>query len=266
MLKSLIISLALFYLILAIYAVLVSDFLIFRPHASSYTDEVPLFKLKTESGIPFSALYLEVKSAPLTLLFSHGNAEDLGDFVDFLTEWQKRGFSVLAYDYPGYGTSEGRPTTKNAKEAAKAAYIYLVEQGIRPEQIVVYGRSLGGSLASYTAARYPVGGIILESAFLSAFRVLTYYPILPFDKLIAANDLAHIEVPMLFIHGTKDRTIPFFHGRKLFEAAISPKKQHFWVEGAGHNDLLQVAGESYFDTVEKFLKTIGQKNSIHPTS
>lgn len=256
MLKSIIVSLLLFYLFFAIYAVLISDFLIFRPHASSYTDEPPFFKLKTEDGVAFSAIYLKVEHSPLTLLFSHGNAEDLGDLVDFLTEWQKRGFSVLAYDYPGYGTSEGRATTQNAKAAAKAAYLYLMEQTIRPEQIVPFGRSLGGGLASYVAANYPVRAIILESSFLSAFRVLTYYPILFFDKFKTVEDLPHIEVPILFIHGTKDRTIPFFHGRKLFEAATSPHKQHLWVAGAGHNDLLQTAGASYFDTVETFLQNL----------
>lgn len=261
MLKSFLVSLILLYVFLMIYAWIAADFLMFRPHPSSYQDQKPFMKLKTKSGIEFSALYLKAEHSPVIVLFHHGNAEDLGDLVEFLTTWQKRGFSMLAYDYPGYGTSNGYPTTSTAEETAEAAYLYLVEkERIPPQQIVMYGRSLGGGLASYLATNHTVGGVIFESTFLSAFRVMTYYSILPFDKFNTLERLAQIRVPLLFIHGTKDRTIPFFHGRRLYETAISPQKQYLWVENAGHNDLVSIAKDRYFDTVQNYLQSLNTQS------
>lgn len=253
MLKTTFVSFALVYVFLVIYAWLVSDFVIFRPPPPSYVHTPEFVVLRTKSGTPVTARYLKTPQSSVTLLLSHGNAEDIGHLENFLSAWQKRGFSILTYDYPGYGTSGGTPSSQGALEAAQAAYLYLREQGVKSEAIIPYGRSLGGALAAFLAARYPTGKILLESTFVSAFRVLTYYPILPFDKFNTIAELKHVKAPILFIHGTEDTVIPFWHGKKLYDSSPSLHKEFFWVEGASHNNLVEIAKEAYFKTIENFL-------------
>ena len=106
--------LAALYIGLALFAFFLSDSMIFLPHPSSYQDSAEILKLTTGSGKKISAVYLPNPTAKFTLLVSHGNAEDLGDDKYWLDGLRHAGFSVFAYDYEGYGTSEGRPARKPA--------------------------------------------------------------------------------------------------------------------------------------------------------
>lgn len=160
-----------------------SDRIIFQPPASAYRDTGATVKLKSRDGVQISAVYLPNPQATYTILFSHGNAEDLGTLAFELEDVRAMGFSVLAYDYHGYGTSSGKPSEQNAYEDHEAAYDYLTQVlQVPADRIIAHGRSLGGAMAIDLASRKPVGGLIVESSFLSAFRVLTGYPIFPFDK------------------------------------------------------------------------------------
>ncbi|MEQ9550896.1 MAG: alpha/beta hydrolase [Coleofasciculus sp. G3-WIS-01] len=138
---------------------------------------------------------------------------------------------------------------------------YLKEQlGVPPEQIIAYGRSVGGGSAVDLAARHPLAGLILESSFTSAFRVVLPIPILPFDKFPNLDKITQVNCPVLVIHGTADGTIPLSHGKRLFAAAPEPKRS-FWVEGASHNDLFWVAGEQYGKTLQEFAQLIAKTQS-----
>lgn len=229
-----------------------SEQLIFLPRPASYQDGDAIFKLTTADGLQISAVYLPNPEATYTLLYSHGNAEDLGDILPRLVGLQQGGFAVLAYDYRGYGTSEGIPSEAGAYKDIEAAYAYLVEQGIPPERILVYGRSVGGGPSVYLAAQKPVGGLILESTFVTAFRVLTRIPLLPFDRFDNLSRIAQINCPLLILHGTQDRLIPFWHAEALYQAARDPKRL-VPIEGADHNNLLQVAGERYLPILHQFV-------------
>jgi len=167
------------------------------------------------------------------------------------------GFSVFAYDYRGYGTSDGRASARNSYEDIEAAYGYLVERlGVPANRIIVMGRSIGGGPAIELATKNDVAGLICESCFVSAFRVLTRVPILPFDKFTNLNKIKKINCPVLIIHGQSDRIVPVWHGRKLFEAANEPKLC-LWVDGAGHNDdVAVIAGEDYWQAIAKFKQSI----------
>jgi fermentation-respiration switch protein FrsA (DUF1100 family) len=201
-----------------------SERLIFLPQPASYRDGDAILKLTTSDGLQISAVYLPNPAAAYTLLYSHGNAEDLGDILPRLVHLQQAGFAVLAYDYRGYGTSEGIPSEAGAYKDIEAAYAHLVAQGILPEQILVYGRSVGGGPSVYLAAQKPVGGVILESTFVTAFRVLTRIPLLPFDRFDNLSRMAKINCPLLILHGTHDRLIPFWHAEALYQAARDPKR------------------------------------------
>lgn len=187
--------------------------------------------------------YVSNPEAHFTLLFSHGNGEDLGMVEPFLQTLRQWGFSVLAYDYRGYGLSSGSPAEYHAYADALAAYTYPTEElQVPPERAILYGRSLGGGVATELATRVPIAGLVLESTFTSIFRVVLPFPLFPFDRFINRDKLPHLEVPLLILHGTADRVVPFRHGQDLF--AIAPEPKFFlWVEGADHNDFVEVAGD-----------------------
>ena len=247
------------YLSVAIYALFFSDSAIFLPHPSSYRDTPDILKIRSANGNVISALYLPQPSAAFTLLVSHGNAEDLGDDREWLENLRRAGFSVLAYDYQGYGTSQGKPTEKTACEDERAAYEYLThELKTLPDRIIIFGRSVGSGPAVHLAARQPAAALILQSPFVSAFRVVTRVPLLPFDKFPNYKEIARVRSPVLIIHGANDSVIPLWHGQKLFDAANQPK-QLVVVPGADHNDLNFVAGESYFQVLQAFRKSLETK-------
>ena len=110
------------YFGLFLFAYFLSDSMIFLPHPSSYKDSTEILKITTASGKKISAVYLPNPAAKFTLLVSHGNAEDLGDDRYWLDNLRHAGFNVFAYDYEGYGTSEGRATEKSVYEDEAAAY------------------------------------------------------------------------------------------------------------------------------------------------
>jgi fermentation-respiration switch protein FrsA (DUF1100 family) len=123
---------------------------------------------------------------------------------------------------------------------------------VRPEDIVVYGRSVGGGPAVELASQQNVAGLVLESTFMSAYRVMTRWRILPGDKFDNIEKMVGVSCPVLIIHGQNDGVIPLRHGKLLYEAVPSRNKQHLWVKFAGHNDLRQWAGESYRQAIINF--------------
>lgn len=226
--------------------------MIFLPQAATYQDSESILKLPVEEGQTISAIHLPNANADYTLLYIHGNAEDLGDVRPVLERLKNWGFSVFAYDYRGYGTSDGKPSEKHAYQDAEVAYTYLTETlQIPPDKIIVYGRSVGGGSATHLAARYAVAGLVLESTFTSAFRVVVPFPILPFDKFTSYRKLANIDCPVLVMHGKADQVIPFQHGQQLYEAASEPKR-FLWIEAADHNDFTWVAGYQHRTALEEF--------------
>jgi fermentation-respiration switch protein FrsA (DUF1100 family) len=248
--------LAMLYVGLAVYAWFFSESQIFLPHGTFYRDNSETVKLKSSNGHQISAIYLVNPAARFTLLVSHGNAEDLGDDREWLEDLHQSGFSVLAYDYQGYGTSEGKPSEQGSYDDEEAAYNYLIGDRHTPaERIIIFGKSVGAGPAVHLAARKPAAALILQSPFLSAFRVLTRIPLLPFDRFPNLRDIRQVRCPLLVIHGTADSVIPFWHGQKLFTAATGPKTL-VAIPGADHNDLGQIAGPRYLDALRSFASGI----------
>ncbi len=237
-------------------AILFADRVIFQPPNPSYRDTAQIIKLTTATGETISAKFYSNDNAHHTILFSHGNAEDLGTIEPFVTMLRDTGFNVLAFDYAGYGTSTGSPSETNSYADIDAAYKYLrIEKAIPADKILVHGRSLGGGVAVDLASREKVGGLILESTFMSAFRVMTHYPILPFDKFKSIEKLDRVECPTLVIHGTKDKITPTYYGERLFEEAKAPK-YHYWVEAAGHNNVLDRNKAEYLNSIVRFVDSL----------
>ena len=244
------------YLSLFCYAYFFTEKTIFHPPASSYRDTDRILKLAAADGIRISAVYLPTAHARYTLLYSHGNGEDIGQLLPMLTKLNGMGYSVLAYDYHGYGTSLGTPSEANAYADEEAAYDYLIKmRGIPANRILAIGHSLGSAMAVDLAARRPLGGLIVDSAFTSADRIVTKIPLLPFDKFQNLTKVSRIHCPVLVLHGKEDSVVPLWHGQMLFAEANEPKRA-LWVEGAGHNDLFDTAGPLYAKALKDFVALI----------
>ncbi len=212
-------------------------------------------------GDRLALLYLPNPAATFTLLYSHGNAEDLGVIQPLLTQYRDWGVAVLAFDYRGYGLSTGSPSEANAYADARAAYDYLTQTlRVPPEQIILYGRSLGGGVVTELATQVPVAGLILESTFTSAFRVVLPFPLFPFDKFTNQAKLPRLTVPILILHGTADEVVPFSHGQALY-ATANPPKFSLWVEGAGHNNFSAVAGDRHRQALQTFAEFLQEQKT-----
>jgi len=250
------IAFALLYLVVLLFAVLFSDSLIFQPRSSSYRNTPDVIRIRSADGNQISALYLPNPQGVFTLLVSHGNAEDLGDISDWLQDLRRAGFSVFAFDYQGYGTSQGKPSESAAYEDESAAYDYLaINIGVPPDRIIILGRSVGTGPAVYLASRRPAAGLVLQSPFLSAYRVLTHFPLLPFDKFPNYRRISHVHCPVLIVHGSPDTVIGLWQGRRLFELANQPKDLVI-LEGASHNDVGVVAREVYLRALISFAASL----------
>jgi fermentation-respiration switch protein FrsA (DUF1100 family) len=255
-------ALALIYLSGVVYAASFADKMIFPHVPRSYVDSSDTIKLKASDGVDITTTYLEAPGSKRLLLYSHGNGVDIGMIREYLETFQTAGISVLAYDYPGYGTSSGVASEAGVYAAADAAYLHATQTlNFAPEQITLYGRSLGSGPSCWLAERYPIDRLILDGAFSSTFRVMTRIKILPWDKFDNLKRLrSSINRPTLIIHGVLDQTVPFDHAKQNW-AALKGEKQKLWVAGAGHNNLKEVAGAIYWDTVLPFIK---DSHSIKP--
>lgn len=252
------IILLILYILVGAFAYFRADSIIFQPQSIDFKDKSYIHKFATPNGEKISAKFFKNETAQFTILFSQGNAEDILTSTPFFEELSKLGFNVLAYDYRGYGISEGKPSEKNSYEDIETAYNYLVnEKQIPPEKIIIFGRSLGGAISIDLASRKKCGGLIVESSFVSAFRVMTKVQLYPFDKFESINKIKQINCPILFIHGTKDSVIPTWHSEKLFEKANEPKTLYL-VENANHNDVSLIGGENYFEAIKGFSGTLSK--------
>lgn len=195
-----------------------------------------------------------------TVLVCHGNGGDIGDRVCTVRKFHDMGFNVLIFDYRGYGLSSGRPCEKGTYLDALAMWNYLkAEKRIDARYICVYGQSLGGAIATWLAEQVQPGALIVESSFTSALelgaRMFPYLPVRLFCtfRYDSLARMPNIRCPVLIANSHDDRTVPYEHGLRLFNAANEPKR--FVEMGGGHNECGLEFDDSYVKTVAGFLAT-----------
>ncbi|MFZ2649481.1 MAG: alpha/beta hydrolase [Burkholderiaceae bacterium] len=211
-------------------------------------------RLRSADGVSVSAWYLPAQQkASGTLLFLHGNAENISTHIGAVQWLPARGFNVLLLDYRGYGASQGEPSIAGAQQDIDSAMRYLLARDdIDTKRIVVLAQSLGGALGlhyvAHSAYRQHIRGVVIDSAFIGYRDIareklrsswttwLLAWPLGfsvsgDFRPLDAAPEVAPI--PLLFIHGDRDGVVPVRHSQWLFDAARPPKE--LWIiADAGH--------------------------------
>ena len=192
------------------------------------------------------------------ILYFHGNGEQVADNADLISLLADQlDASVFLFDYRGYGKSDGKPAEKGIVADGLAAQRWLAERtGRGTDQIVLVGRSIGGGVAVACAAELGAEALVLQSTFARLTDTAAHHlPWLPVRWLMQNryDSLARIERydgPLLASHGTADRVVPFEHGRRLFDAAPSERKQFITHTGGGHND---PQPPSYYGQLQEFL-------------
>jgi hypothetical protein len=198
------------------------------------------------------------------VLYLHGNGSNVGANVEHANRFHRLGLSVFLIDYRGYGKSQGDfPSESQVYEDAQLAWDYLVQQrGVNPNQIYIYGHSLGGAIAIDLAVRHPeAAGLIVEGSFTSTRAMVDFqkglFWLFPIDLLLtqrfdSLSKVDRLQMPVLFIHGTADNVVPVEMSKKLFDAAPEPKQLYIVPDG-GHNNVAQIGGAEYLQIVSQFL-------------
>ncbi len=217
-------------------------------------------ELNTADGERLHGWYIPTDNARGTLLFFHGNAGNLSHRLDSLQIFHRLNLNVLIFDYRGYGRSSGQPSENGTQLDARAAWAYLVdERGESPGHIVLFGRSLGASIAARLATEKQPAALILESAFISvpelAAELYRWLPVRFLARLQyrTRDTLSHVHCPVLVAHSPDDEIIPYRHGRVLYETAPPPKA--FLRLTGDHNMGFLLSGESYMHGIDAFLAT-----------
>lgn len=211
-------------------------------------------------GTKLHGWYVEHSQPKAVVLYCHGNGTHVAYIAEFLAEMRDEfQVSIFAFDYRGYGRSEGKPAEKGILEDAEAAQEWLANRaGIEEQDVVLMGRSLGGGIALHLAAENGARGVILQNTFTSLHdAAASHYPWVPVRLLMknrydSLSRISRYTGPLFISHGTADRIVPFAHGQKLFAAARGPK-EFFEISGGDHNDS---EPEHYLPALHKFLNSL----------
>ena len=211
--------------------------------------------IATEDGLRLHAWYVPPRDGGPVLLWSHGNAGNIDSRRALLPALAARGLGVLAYDYRGYGRSEGSPSEAGVYLDATAAFDALVTRGTDPTTIVCFGESLGGAVSIEVATRRRCGAVVAVSTFTRLADVARrhYGPLglLAGNRFDSLARLPRLSAPVLVAHGDQDEIVPFELGERLF-AAASPPKRFVRLTGADHNDAL--GRPALLDAIARFAR------------
>ncbi len=202
------------------------------------------------------------------LLYLHGNAVNIGANVEQAYRFHKLGFDVLLIDYRGYGLSTGNfPSEAQIYQDVENVWNYLVYQRkINPQNILIYGHSLGGAIAIELATRHSeIAGLIIKSSFTSMQNMVNHqggiYRFFPIKLLLnqkfdSMTKLRKLDIPILLIHGTEDVSVPAYMSEQLFAVTPAKIKDLYIVPGAGHNNVTTIAGDEYLNRINEFVNQL----------
>jgi fermentation-respiration switch protein FrsA (DUF1100 family) len=214
---------------------------------------------KTGDRVQLHGWYIPAPNSEFTVLFCHTNGGNMMYQLDSINIFYNLGLSCFIFDYRGYGISQGQPSEHGTYLDARAAFRWLTKKKKIPaEKTIVFGRSLGGSIAAYLAGKAKPRGLVIESAFTSYIAIGSkFYPYMPVKwfarfKYPTIEYMRKVTCPVLVIHSRNDEIIPFEFGLQLYEAANEPKE--FVELYGGHNDGFLISSETYKKAWTKWLE------------
>lgn len=229
------------------------------PQASQALDMYEV-KLHTDDGLDLIAWYSPAKNGQRTIIYLHGNAGNIAIRVPLIRPFITQGYGVLLVEYRGYAQNPGRPSEQGLYHDGRAAIRFLMDKGMSLDCIILFGESLGSSVAIQLATQYNVAGIILQSPASSIVAIgRRIYPFLPVSLLLrdryeTITIINKVKSPLLILASRKDELIPVTDSIELFEAANQPKQIHILEDHAlSHNYL---TNEEFYKTVNNFLQKI----------
>ena len=218
-------------------------------------------RFETDDGIELNGWFIPRQDSNRVLLFFHGNAGNISHRRDSIEIFHRLGLNVFIFDYRGYGQSEGRPNEQGLYRDASAAWRYLTQaKGFAADDIVIFGRSLGGAVAAKLAAEVQARGLILESTLSSArefarvvFRLLSRLVVIRYD-FNTVRHVQNVNYPVLVLHSPDDEIMPFHLGKKVYASANEPKR---FVQMRGdHNSGFYLSQPEYEQALADWLKTL----------
>ncbi|MDR9366427.1 MAG: alpha/beta fold hydrolase [Balneolaceae bacterium] len=260
------------YLLLLIFMYLFQSKLIFLPSSD-------LLVTPSEAALQAEDVWIETSDAErlhgwffpndsteYIVVLSHGNAGNISNRIDIAKFLQEAGVSVLIYDYRGYGQSSGNPSEEGLYRDIEAVVNFLkMDKGYSEQQMIMYGRSMGGAVASFAATRFNVGGLVLDSAFKNVKAMVSdLYPFVPsflasykFPTEQYVQQLSGI--PVMIMHSPTDTIVDISHGIALFGAANDPKT--FVELRGGHNDNFHASVDIHSQNWKEFLRIVNEKQT-----
>jgi len=247
-LKITFVSLITLYILVGLGVYFLQEKLIFLPEeldkdfSYDFPAEFEEHFLEMEDGGVINVLHFKSDSSKGLILYFHGNAGSLRRWGDVTLPFVDKGFDVLIMDYRGYGKSTGSRTYQTLLSDADRLYKFALDR-TSEDQLIVFGRSLGSSFASYLAGKNNPSKLILETPFLSlgdmANRVAPIYPPSYFLRFNFKNhkSLEGAKCPIYIFHGTEDNVVPLESAQKLYDTLDPNQAQLFIIEDGGHNDL-----------------------------
>ncbi len=205
------------------------------------------------------------ENSDCVVLYCHGNGGNLTSRGPHYRLLLELGVNIMAFDYRGYGQSEGEVDEDGTYHDAFAAYDWVIERGFTGQQIIAWGESLGGGVASRVALDRKVGALILNCSFTSTPDVgAEWFPFLPVRYLASIHYDTHsrlpeIKCPVVVMHAKDDNIIPFHHSEKNFAAANEPKI--FVEQEGGHNDGVFAAPEKFKEGLRAALKLMSDQKA-----
>lgn len=225
----------------------------------------------TEDGETLHGWWLEDPQARAQVVFFHGNGGNLSLWLDVIVDMRRRGLSVLAIDYRGYGGSTGRPSENGVyRDAAASIRLFGERMRKRGIPVIYWGRSLGSPVAAYAASRVAPDGVVLESPMPHARSLLTNNPIVWLLSFLSSYSfstskfVATLDVPLLIIHGDGDELVPYDAGKRVYADAGTARKTFVTIAGAGHNDLHATNPPVYWNAVDSFIAAAGAARADKP--
>ncbi len=221
---------------------------------------------ESKNGQRLNGWYYKQSESRFTILFNHGNAGTIENRTGICSLLLKAGYSVFLYDYQGYGYSEGFPSISGIVEDSVSAFDYLTKNlGQKPEEIIVYGESLGVAVSCHLSDHRKCAALILQSGFSSLKAIAGYrYPILrlypkwlyPLPGLDSLSVLKRSKLPVLIVHGKLDAVIPYSHSEEMFKAVSHERKQFVFYTDCAHSDICAIKPTEYLEALKGLISLL----------